>query len=238
MNSNEIYILAWTAFTIGFIHTLFGPDHYIPFIVLSKSRNWSISKTVFITLLCGLGHVLGSVVIGLFGISLSIAISNIESFESIRGNIAAYILLVFGLTYFIWGVYKAIKNKPHSHIHLHPGGEKHEHIHVHSEEHIHLHESKSKKSLTPWMLFIIFAFGPCEPLIPILMYPAVKQSIFSLLLITAVFGITTITTMLIIVTLGTFGLAKINLKKLDRYTHAIAGFTIFLSGYAILFLGL
>ena len=238
MNSGEIHILAWTAFTIGFVHTLFGPDHYLPFIVLSKSRNWSIFKTAFITFLCGLGHVLGSVVIGMLGISLSIAVSNIESIESIRGNLAAYLLLIFGLTYFIWGVYRAVKNRPHSHTHLHPRGVIHLHSHIHSEEHMHLHEPQERKNLTPWMLFIIFAFGPCEPLIPILMYPAAKQSFISLLLITAVFAVTTITTMLALVLLGTFGLSKIKFNKLDRYSHAIAGLTIFLSGYAILFLGL
>ncbi len=36
--------LITAAVTIGFFHTLFGPDHYVPFIVMSKARKWSFSK--------------------------------------------------------------------------------------------------------------------------------------------------------------------------------------------------
>ncbi|MCK7539173.1 MAG: hypothetical protein MZV63_53745 [Marinilabiliales bacterium] len=35
-------LLAGTAVTIGFIHTLIGPDHYLPFIVMGEARKWSI----------------------------------------------------------------------------------------------------------------------------------------------------------------------------------------------------
>ncbi|MFC1674536.1 hypothetical protein ACFL1K_01385 [Candidatus Omnitrophota bacterium] len=38
----EMVILTGTALSIGFLHTLFGPDHYLPFIVMSKARQWSM----------------------------------------------------------------------------------------------------------------------------------------------------------------------------------------------------
>lgn len=44
----DINILIWTALSIGFIHTIVGPDHYLPFVVMSKARNWSLSKTMVI----------------------------------------------------------------------------------------------------------------------------------------------------------------------------------------------
>ena len=238
MNFNEISILAWAALSIGFVHTLLGPDHYLPFIVLAKTRNWSLSKTGLITVLCGIGHVLGSVVLGLIGISFGIALSKIEVFESVRGNIAGYMILIFGFTYFVWGMFKAVKNKPHSHVHFHQNGLKHEHDHKHETEHIHMHHDDERKKLTPWILFIIFVFGPCEPLIPILMYPAAKNSLPGLLFVTCVFAISTIATMLILVLIGTYGLAKLNISKYHRYSHAFAGLAIFLSGFAIIFLGL
>jgi len=34
MMSNELMILLVTAASIGFFHTLLGPDHYLPFIVI------------------------------------------------------------------------------------------------------------------------------------------------------------------------------------------------------------
>ena len=34
----DINILIVTAISIGFIHTIIGPDHYLPFIVMGKSK--------------------------------------------------------------------------------------------------------------------------------------------------------------------------------------------------------
>ena len=59
--------LTGAAAAIAFTHTITGPDHYLPFIVMSKARKWSLWKTSWITFLCGLGHVLSSVVIGEIG---------------------------------------------------------------------------------------------------------------------------------------------------------------------------
>ncbi|MCX6832664.1 MAG: hypothetical protein NT028_11150, partial [candidate division Zixibacteria bacterium] len=70
----DLYLLAVTAASIGFIHTVAGPDHYIPFIVMAKARKWSMTKTTWITFLCGLGHIGGSVILGLIGVALGIAV--------------------------------------------------------------------------------------------------------------------------------------------------------------------
>ncbi len=48
----------------------------------------------------------------------------------------------------------------------------------------------------------------------------------------------TMLTMLALVLLASYGLKFVRLGKMERYTHAIAGATILLSGIAILFLGL
>ena len=77
--SPELNILILTAVSIGFIHTLIGPDHYLPFIMMSKARGWSIGKTIWITLACGIGHVFSSVVIGVLGIGLGLAVGKREA---------------------------------------------------------------------------------------------------------------------------------------------------------------
>jgi len=233
--SNEITLLAITAASIGFFHTLFGPDHYLPFIMMSKARNWKMTKTMLITFLCGLGHVGSSVVLGIIGISVGIAISKIEMFESFRGNLAAWAFIVFGFVYLIWGIRQAIRNKPHSHLHIHEDGAKHEHVHSHRKEHSHVH---GKKSITPWVLFTIFVLGPCEPLIPILMFPSAKNSISGLIFITMIFAVVTIATMMTVVYIASLGYKFVPMKKMERYSHAIAGFIIMFSGLGIQFLGL
>jgi sulfite exporter TauE/SafE len=236
--SGELIILLTAAASIGFFHTLLGPDHYLPFIVMSRSGKWSVTKTTVVTFLCGLGHVLSSVILGMLGIILGIAVSQLEAVETLRGGIASWALIAFGLVYFIWGVRRALKNKPHQHLHIHGDGLNHEHVHVHTREHVHVHGEKGKNTLTPWILFTIFLFGPCEPLIPLLMYPAAKSSFSGLLLVTGIFGTVTILTMLSIVLVSTSGMNLLPTTRLERYTHAIAGATICLCGIAIKVLGL
>ncbi len=36
--SHEIVVLGIAAASIGFFHTLLGPDHYLPFIVMARAR--------------------------------------------------------------------------------------------------------------------------------------------------------------------------------------------------------
>jgi len=250
MIEREIWILAGTAASLGFIHTVIGPDHYLPFIVISRARNWTLRKTLFVSFLAGLGHILSSVVLGFVGIALGIAVARLEGVESARGEIATWLLIGFGLAYFIWGMRRAWKGKPHTHAHLHghegphehPHGPEHgvhEHVHSHEiAEHAHPHGEEKKANITPWVLFTIFVFGPCEPLIPLVMYPAARHSTAGVVLVAAAFGLVTIATMLVIITAASWGARFVRLGKLERYSHALAGLMIFVSGLAVQFLGL
>ena len=226
-----------TAALIGLVHTAAGPDHYIPFIALARAGRWPTLKTAVITGLCGLGHVLSSVILGLLGVVAGSAILNIKGLESLRGSIAAWLLIIFGFVYLVWGVWRAIRNKPHTHAHIHPDGSIHEHKHTHLNQHAHLHEKK-KERFSPWTLFIIFVLGPCEPLIPLIMYPASKGDVAGSVLVSLVFSIVTIATMILIVLLSVSGLSRIRLPRMERYSHALAGFAILLCGIAVKFWGL
>jgi nickel/cobalt transporter (NicO) family protein len=235
--SEELAILLGTAATVGFLHTLLGPDHYLPFIAISKARSWTPGRTARVTILCGIGHVLGSVVLGFLGIGLGIALFRLESFEAVRGDVAAWVLMGFGLAYMAWGLHRAFRRKPHTHSHSHVGGVFHRHVHTHDGEHSHVHDG-SGKSITPWVLFIVFVLGPCEPLIPILMFPAARGSVASVAIVAGVFAAATITTMTAVVMAGYYGLSFVRIGVLERFSHALAGFAIFASGGAIAFLGL
>lgn len=205
--------------------------------MISWARKWSLAKTAMITFLCGVGHIIGSIVLGLIGVAAGILVNKLEVVESFRGNIAAWLLIGFGLAYFVWGLRKAYKNKPHTHRHIHENEASHTHEHCHHEHHSHIH-AEEKANITPWVLFIIFAFGPCEPLIPLLMYPAAKSSLSGLLIVTAAFGLTTIFTMTSLVLAARSGISFVKLNPMQRFSHSIAGATILLCGLAIQFLGL
>jgi nickel/cobalt exporter len=128
MLESEIYILLTTAAAVAFIHTLIGPDHYLVFVALSKARNWTIGKTLRITSICGIGHILSSILIGSVGIFFGAELMKLVHIEEIRGTLSGWLLLVFGGIYFIWGLKKM--GRSHSHTHSHHHGEIY-----HSHEH-------------------------------------------------------------------------------------------------------
>jgi nickel/cobalt exporter len=234
----EITMLALSAAAIAFAHTVLGPDHYLPFVAMAKARGWSMAKTLRITLFCGAGHLAGSVVLGLVGITVGVQLSSLNWLEGVRGNLAAWMLIGFGLAYTAWGLRQAHRNRPHTHWHHHDGVS-HLHEHRHQEAHAHVHDrTAGSRSLTPWVIFVIFVLGPCEPLIPLLMYPAARESTSGVVVVTVVFALVTVLTMSLAVAIALLGLKTIKISRLEPYGHAVAGSTILACGLAIALLGL
>jgi sulfite exporter TauE/SafE len=99
-------------------------------------------------------------------------------------------------------------------------------------------DAAKARSITPWALFVIFVLGPCEPLIPVLMYPASQHSVWGTVAVVLAFGIATIATMLAVVYLAGRGLERLPLDTAERYSHAFAGAALSLCGLGIVFLGL
>ncbi|NUM55811.1 MAG: sulfite exporter TauE/SafE family protein [Candidatus Hydrogenedentes bacterium] len=233
---HEIEVLCLSAAAIGLVHTLLGPDHYLPFIMLSRAQGWSLAKTVRVTLLCGAGHVASSVLLGCVGAAAGLAITRLEAIETIRGGLAAWVLAGFGFAYMLWGIRAAYRNRPHTHWHAHEAGAVHTHEHVHDPAHAHVHGNVSR--VTPWVLFTVFILGPCEPLIPLLMYPAAQHSVWGVACVTAVFGLVTLAAMTAAVLVALRGASLVRLGALERYTHALAGATLCAAGLSMRFLGL
>lgn len=229
--TSKLFFLLTSAASVSILHTLAGPDHYLPFIAMSHARAWSMTRTILIIIICGVGHVASSVIIGFIGIFVGSTIGNLTAAEEIRNNIATWMLTTFGFTYFVWGIHKLIRNRPHHHFHYHEDKAPHEHKHSHDGNHTHVHGT----SFTPWILFTIFIFGPCEPLIPLLMYPATIQSTYNLIAVIAIFSAVTICTMILVVLGALRGLSLLPLRSIEKYTHVIAGAVILLCGLAFMF---
>ncbi|HAH07026.1 MAG TPA: hypothetical protein DCM05_10965 [Elusimicrobia bacterium] len=236
--NTEIALLAWTAAVLGVTHTLLGPDHYIPFVAMARAWKWSAARTAFWTFVCGLGHVLSSVLLGLAGLALGSAVGKLEWIESLRGETAGWLLFAFGLAYGAWGLKRALRGEAHTHAHAHEDGTVHLHGHGHEAAHVHAHADPASPDMTPWILFTVFVFGPCEPLIPLLIYPAAKHSFLGAAVVAAVFSAATILTMLATVLALRLGVERIPFGRLERWSHALAGLALALCGGAITFLGL
>jgi sulfite exporter TauE/SafE len=233
---SEMMLLLLSAASLGIIHTLLGPDHYLPFIVLGKARNWTRPKTLWITFISGVGHVTGSVILGLIGIGMGISLSRLEAIEASRGSLVGWMLIAFGLLYTAYGIYKYVKRGAHWHLpaFLRPKSIRHAHLHLDVKE----LEKDDAGRLTPWILFLIFVFGPCEVLIPMLIYPAANQSGLGVFLVALVFGIATVGTMMLVVLLGYQGLSLLRFKGREHQLHLFAGVVILLAGAGMQFMGL
>jgi nickel/cobalt transporter (NicO) family protein len=229
---------------VAITHTLFGPDHYLPFIMLARARHWSRSRTVLVTALCGLGHILSSLLLGVIGLAAGSALAHIEKLEGMRGDWAAWGLFGFGIAYLVWGVRRAIRTRSGIAAHAHGIGI---HIHAHGD-HVHAHPASTEAGagadpsgrsiLTFWSLFIIFVLGPCEPLIPLFVLPASRGRWDLAIWTGVVFGLLTIALMVAVTIFALAGLTRLNFGRLERWSHAMAGAVIALSGAAVIFLGL
>ncbi|MEM9172621.1 MAG: sulfite exporter TauE/SafE family protein [Pseudomonadota bacterium] len=237
--SADVLALIATAASIGVLHTAIGPDHYVPFAALARARGWSAVRTAAITAACGLVHIAGSVLLGLVGVAFGLALESLTGIELWRGNLAAWLLLSFGLVYMVWGMRRANRQHSHAHVHTHADGVVHSHAHDHAGDHGHIHAEQSRASLAPWALFLIFAFGPCEALIPLLMYPAATHHVAAIVAVCAAFAIATLVTMQVLVLMMRWGLNRIDFSHrafagAARHVNTFAGALISVCALAML----
>lgn len=215
-------LLLGLAASLAIVHTAIGVDHAVPFVVLSRLQHWSLRRTLLITGLCGFGHVASAVLIGLVAVALGLAAEQLAPLESLRGRLSLLILVALGLGYAALGAVRLWKNRPHHHVHL--------------------HEAK-KRAVTAWTLFVVFVFGPCEALVPLLLAPGVMQDYGLMAGVIVVFGGLTIVTMLVLVTVGVLGARLVELerffgKRAAGVSEVMAGLTIAATGAAVSFFGL
>jgi len=235
---NELVVLSMTTVGVAVAHTIMGPDHYLPFVAMARVGGWSRAKLGWVTLGCGLAHVASSALLGLLAVGLGMSVVGLAAVESVRASLAAWGVIVFGALYAAWGIRRALRTTSHSHWHAHGSGELHCHGHVHQEGHLHAHDGGRAGRVGGWSLFALFVVGPCEPLIPLILYPAATGSPQHTLLVVAIFTAATLVTMLAAVQLAALGATRLSSLPGQRFAHAIAGAMVCSCGLLIEFAGL
>lgn len=220
--------------TLAVVHTFLGPDHVLPFVALARARKWSYPKTAAVTAICGLAHVLASVLISVAAVWAGFRILDIEMIGETRGSLAAWTLTAFGLAYCLWGIRKALRRRrglsPHAHgdeVHIHSGGDAD-----------HQHEQKKSSRGTFWVLFIVFVLGPCEALIVLFVAPAMEGRWALAATSAAIYAVLTVATMLVLVFTALASTEMLRFRAFEPWAHALAGAIILASGLSVLFLGL
>ena len=203
--------------SLAVVHALLGVDHSLPFVALGRARGWTLARTLLVTAVCGAGHVASSVAIGALGVALGIATDALLWLESARGELAAALLIGFGLAYAAWAVWSRLRGRDGAHLHAGADG---------------------AARATPWALFIVFVLGPCEPLIPLMVVPGIAGDWLTVAAVVGVFGLLTVAVMLLAVAVACSGVGLLAGNRLARHADLAAGLVVAASGAAVLWLGL
>ncbi|MSR75902.1 MAG: hypothetical protein EXS14_10590 [Planctomycetes bacterium] len=85
---------------VGVMHTLLGPDHWLPFVALGRQPNYGLRRLVPVVLLCGLLHCLASVAIAALGTVAGASLTAFLQLTEARGVLAGLALLSLGVAMF------------------------------------------------------------------------------------------------------------------------------------------
>ena len=103
---------SWTlplaAATVGAVHTL-APDHWMPFAALARARGWTPARALRTTVICGLGHVTVSAILGVAALWIGLGVAKLIGGK--LASLAPTLLMAFGIVYLLWGL------RPHRHRH-------------------------------------------------------------------------------------------------------------------------
>lgn len=230
-------VLIITAATLGFLHTFFGVDHWLPFIAIGLARRWKLAQIVALAGVCGISHVFLSVLIGSIGVAIGLTANSLVWFDSFRGDVAVASLIGFGLAYSTWAGLRLYRGVTHSHDNSYTNSN----TKSLPDQGENLSINGVRLNIPKWMLFIVMTLGPCEPLIPLMLAPAVMQSWTLLGGIVTVFSVLTIGTMLVMVVLIYTGINVLNNKHFNysaQYSDLLAGITVVGCGCLVFILGI
>jgi len=221
--TSKLLTLIIAAVFLAVTHTA-APDHWMPFVMIGKSRKWTLFKTTLIAGIAGVGHVGTSVVIALIGIFIGGEIS--EKFGFWAENITSYGLIIFGLIFTLYALYRIKVKKQHTHFG------------VHVEEHEHDgHKHEHKADIIVYTPVILIGLTPCVALLPIAI-AAQPLGLTSAIGVIILFALFTIGTMMTLTIFSYRGLSFLNLNIFEKYGDVIAGIIIMLTGALVRIIGI
>jgi len=217
MQSTVLTTVAATGFSVAFFHAAI-PTHWLPFVLVSRAREWGRAKTIAVTMLAGLGHVALTSLLGLgiawFGFKLE---EKVEAFPWIVGGM----LMTFAL-YYLW---RQLTGRGICH-HNPPGGQHHADEHCHEEkEHSHWQEEMKDSPLvsrtaSEWTaiggLFVMLTLSPCEAFLGIYL-SGVQFGWKGFWVLSAILAVATLAGMALFTWLALLGFDKFRLKRFERF---------------------
>jgi hypothetical protein len=200
------------AAVVGMLH-MSAPDHWLTLCVLARNKKWTPKKLFGISTITAIGHVGLSVVMGLVVVIVGLVFSHLISYylDTAIGLVMVGAGLVIGIIPLVK------KSVPHHHEHEH-------------------HEEKKYGRFTQnlgYFAILGAALSPDPSIIPIYL-SALSAGFYFALELSVVFAAASIITLLLLVQLGTMGLAKTLAKIPEKYNDSMVGFVIMAIGIYVL----
>ena len=131
MGTTSLIVLLLAGASVAIFHAIL-PDHWMPIALVARAQRWSMGRTTRVALWTGVGHVLGSIALGVIVIALGYGLKGILRLE---GPIVGIVLVLTGVGLFLWSLRHPGHHHPHGaesdHTHEHEQGHGHDHGHGH-----------------------------------------------------------------------------------------------------------
>jgi putative Mn2+ efflux pump MntP len=193
------------SFILSTIHALI-PNHWLPIIVVGKTEKWTQTQTLLATMITGVAHTLSTIIIGIFVGLIGYRLSTYYSV--ISETIAPAILIVLGIFYF----FRDFRSHHHHHHELNP---------IKTEP----GQNKSRWAAILTSLSIAMFLTPCIE-IEAYYFQAGTIGWMGILIVSAVYLMTTIAIMLLLVYLGMKGVKTFKSGFLEHHEKSITGIVL------------
>ncbi|MBY0470450.1 hypothetical protein K2X30_04715 [bacterium] len=199
-------IFALSAAAVGFVHSL-SPGHWLPVVLVAKSRKWSPGMATLGALALASGHILLSLILGIVGLEIGSTLI-LQHHEATIERYGAILVIVFG------AIYAFIAYRRHSSCHGHghhgpdaPKGPKYQ----------------SSRSV---LLFLFsLGFSPCIAVFPVFAAAAMKGTA-TLVIAMAAFALSVVGALVLAAQLAVHGLTKLDHPVLEHYGDLITGLCV------------
>jgi ABC-type nickel/cobalt efflux system permease component RcnA len=220
---------------VGVLHTMV-PDHWVPITLIARQQGWSRRQTVNAALKAGTGHVLSTLLIAAVVWIAGVAFA--QRFGHYVDTASSLALIGFGGWIAISSLMEMRGAGGHGHSHgqaEHHQHHDHDHGHTHSEDGHH-HDDGARPAGKPKIssstaLLLILGSSPMVEGIPAF-FAAAKYGVGLILLMSAVFAMTTIATYVVLCVYSAAGLQRVTLGPLEKYGEVLSGAFIVLVGIA------
>ncbi|MEK6706340.1 MAG: hypothetical protein AABZ06_11180 [Bdellovibrionota bacterium] len=205
-------LLAASAAFVGFIHSL-APGHWLPVMLMTKSRKWSVRAAAVGALVAASGHIVISNLIGLLSLFIESSFFS-EGADHELERYASILMIVFGLVYGVIAYRRHAGCRGHTH-----------------------HGPVFTGNVAPYLFLFSLGFSPCLAVLPVFAAAALKGVVatvmamvcFSLGVLAALLGATILTAV---------GLIKLDHPVLEHYGDVITGLAVALLGVVMFFVPL